>query len=940
MKPYSKWSKIASSAIFVNFLFANVTAQTTEITTSDAEKMYSTISMRRTSVHDPSVIYEESSRQYYIFGSHMAVAKTTDMQNWDWVGVPWAVESENGLVTVDSYTAFTSNRVKEIIKNGEKVPFGNFDASAWNCGSDPSWINGNMWAPDIIYNPEMGKWCQYLSLNGIKWNSSIVLLTADNIEGPYVYEGPVIYTGFINDTDEAISFRKTDMEIVLGPQSSLPERYNQGEQWWEVWPHAIDPTVFYDEEGKLWMAYGSWFGGIYILELDKTTGLRDYDVTYESNYDSRKGAVTSDAYFGKKIAGGCGASGEGPYIQYIGEYYYLFVTNGEFAPDGGYEMRIFRSKNPDGPYKDLNNIDAIYSKWAYNYGTGDTRGSKLIGAYNNFGFQSVGECSQGHNSAIIGPDGNTYLVYHTKFNDGTFGHQVRVHQMFMNRNGWPVVAPFEYNGETVNEKNIESETVVNKNEVPGVYNVILHRYGMDHRNFEESTPVQITLNEDGTIAGAMTGKWSIRSGTSYITLTLNNSAYEGVIVEQQMEPTTIKAICFTGCNSAGVHLWGYKPEEKSALAYSVNNLELPFKNNARITSHLDLYGVNVMENVKMEWSSDKPEIISNTGIYNPTGMTSYEGVTLTLKLSAGDYFWTKDYSVIAREEMTYAGDYLTGINALYEFDQQPVLNAFNVSQEAQLKKQGTNSVPVLEKDSARVGKVLHQYFGASGNTSYTQIVNPLRNNALDGMTVSMWVKRNDAIVWDAIWSFYNSTKNCRLYMTGNSYIGFNNGKGDWFDINHPGAVISDNIPVGQWTLVTLTVSRKNGVKLYINGNAVSKLEYAGSASDFDYNLILDFIQECPSFYLGYGSFWGSADVCIDDVMIYNRELDRTDVSALNKMCNRVTDFVGKNEITGITDVKADQAGEGDGAIYDLKGRRVTNPENGIYIINGKKHLIK
>ena len=177
-------------------------------------------------------------------------------------------------------------------------------------------------------------------------------------------------------------------------------------------------------------------------------------------------------------------------------------------------------------------------------------------------------------------------------------------------------------------------------------------------------------------------------------------------------------------------------------------------------------------------------------------------------------------------------------------------------------------------------------------------------------------------------------------MTGNSYIGFNNGKGDWFDINHPGAVISDNIPVGQWTLVTLTVSRKNGVKLYINGNAVSKLEYAGSASDFDYNLILDFIQECPSFYLGYGSFWGSADVCIDDVMIYNRELDRTDVSALNKMCNRVTDFVGKNEITGITDVKADQAGEGDGAIYDLKGRRVTNPENGIYIINGKKHLIK
>ena len=36
----------------------------------------------------------------------------------------------------------------------------------------------------------------YMSVNGDDWNSVIVLLTADNIEGPYEYVGPVVYSGF------------------------------------------------------------------------------------------------------------------------------------------------------------------------------------------------------------------------------------------------------------------------------------------------------------------------------------------------------------------------------------------------------------------------------------------------------------------------------------------------------------------------------------------------------------------------------------------------------------------------------------------------------------------------------------------------------------------------------------------------------------------------
>ena len=69
-----------------------------------------------------------------------------------------------------------------------------------------------------------------------------------------------------------------------------------------------------------------------MLELDKRTGLRDYSIKYDSDYDSKKQAGVTDPYFGKKIAGGCYVSGEGSYIEKIGNYYYLFLSYGFYSP--------------------------------------------------------------------------------------------------------------------------------------------------------------------------------------------------------------------------------------------------------------------------------------------------------------------------------------------------------------------------------------------------------------------------------------------------------------------------------------------------------------------------------------------------------------------------------------------------------------------------------
>ena len=38
-------------------------------------------------------------------------------------------------------------------------------------------------------------------------------------------------------------------------------------------PNVVDPCTFYDAQGRLWMVYGSYSGGIFIKEMDAKTGL-------------------------------------------------------------------------------------------------------------------------------------------------------------------------------------------------------------------------------------------------------------------------------------------------------------------------------------------------------------------------------------------------------------------------------------------------------------------------------------------------------------------------------------------------------------------------------------------------------------------------------------------------------------------------------------------
>lgn len=471
---------------------------------------------KKITCHDPS-IFKDFDGTYYIIGSFLTGGSTENLCDWTSLDA----QIQGGF----------SQEVKDRIR-------------AWNKDETAEAWNSYLWAPDVIYNPHMEKYCMYLSANGDNWKSNIVLLTADSVTGPYEYVGSIVYGGF-----DAENYGETDAPRVLG-ESEIPERYVingiVNNKWGDKWPNCIDPCVFFDEEGNLWMSYGSWSGGIFMLELDEETGLRDYSVAYENNEHS-------DAYFGTKIAGGMYVSGEASYIQRIGDYYYLFISYGALEARGGYNVRIFRSERPDGDYVDLLGNSAFFDRYVFNFNL--SVGERLMGGYKWRNF-NVGQVAQGHNSAFVDDDGRAYMVFHTRTTDGSEGHTVKVHQLFTTKEGWLVAAPYQTTGEIMKADGYTAA------EVAGDYEIILHELDIDYENLESKQTQFITLTEDGKVTGDYEGTWELEAGTPYISLQFNGQEYSGVTVSMQIEYTTIETMTFSAVGlSDQVTVWGSRSSQ-------------------------------------------------------------------------------------------------------------------------------------------------------------------------------------------------------------------------------------------------------------------------------------------------------------------------------------------------------------------------------------------
>ncbi len=464
------------------------------------------------SVHDPS-IYKVDGK-YYIFGSHMSTAVSEDLRTWTSLGDGYKVKDPIYYELMANDEAFAYSGSKKSL-----IPT-----------DDRKW---HVWAPDVIYNEDTGLYYLYFCTTST-WNASnLCYATSESIEGPYEWKGALIYSGFTAETLDATDVTEyVDRDTAKDRYIKKSDEYN-----FNKFPNAIDPTVLYDEEGRLWMVYGSWSGGMYLLELDKATG----EVIHPEEDEAKR----VDPYFGKRLLGGNHSSIEAPYILYDEEsgYYYLFVSYGGLTREGGYQIRVFRSETIDGDYVDMNGEYPMDTNNPEHY----PYGLKLSGNYFLPSLE-MAYMATGHNSAFVDEDGKKYVVNHTRFDNKTEEHEPRVHQFIVNEEGWPCMLPYATDGETVSESGYDNGAVA------GRYYVINQGTAIDA---EIAQPFILYLDESGKVYGdGVEGSWEMKDGSCYMKVSYGGKDYSGVFCQMNDEAgTQVMTFSAVGGNES---VWGVK----------------------------------------------------------------------------------------------------------------------------------------------------------------------------------------------------------------------------------------------------------------------------------------------------------------------------------------------------------------------------------------------
>jgi hypothetical protein len=182
-------------------------------------------------------------------------------------------------------------------------------APSWTTNLVPG-FTGTFWAPDVLYLN--GRYCLYYSVS--TWGSQVSAIG--------LATNPTL-----DPADSA--YRWTDQGPVI--QSGVGSAYN-----------TIDPSVMLDANGDVWMSFGSYWNGIYLVQLNSLTGGRI--------------APSSPTY---RLA--ANSLIEASCLCQRGTYYYLFVNWGSCCSgvNSTYNVRVGRSTNVFGPYLDRNGVNLV-----------------------------------------------------------------------------------------------------------------------------------------------------------------------------------------------------------------------------------------------------------------------------------------------------------------------------------------------------------------------------------------------------------------------------------------------------------------------------------------------------------------------------------------------------------------------------------------------------
>jgi len=247
---------------------------------------------------------------------------------------------------------------------------------AWTPSTEPTWaiekIQGveNFWAPEVFEHD--GTWYLYYSASTFGSNTSAIGLRTN---------------------------------ANLDPENPSDGWVDQGEVWSSDGStnyNAIDPAVIIDEDGQGWMAFGSFWGGIQLIELDFPSGKPPAGAEPVTIADR---GVPPNAI-------------EAPALLHRDGWYYLFVSFDSCCrgTDSTYSINVGRAEQVSGPYLDAEGVPLL-----------EGGGTLLL--------ETDGD--------RIGPGGQSVSGNHLAFHyyDASLGgdFQLAIRELGWSPDGWPVL---------------------------------------------------------------------------------------------------------------------------------------------------------------------------------------------------------------------------------------------------------------------------------------------------------------------------------------------------------------------------------------------------------------------------------------------------------------------------------------------------------------------
>ncbi len=449
-------------------------------------------------VHDPSVI--EANGKFYTFSTDnmgpafgYQVRESDDLIHWEYVGV--AIEGHD--ITGAAYKAGTG-ALQEV-----------YDVLS----EDANWNNvWTLWAPDVVEGSD-GKFWLYgcWTARFGQGHSVIFLCKADEVTGPYTFDSILLYSYDGWPTNNAN-------------------------------PNAIDPQIYYVGD-KMFMAYGSFTGGTWSIELDPETGRRADGLEGDALLPAAN-TPAAERYGTRLVAG---TVTEGPTINYHenvaiyegdpAEYnadlvmyedrYYLMGSANSLSAD--YNMRSFVGTVEE---------DGLLAFTSYN---GET-GNRVSGSFSwresdttrvpNYDF-----FAPGHNDMITTSDGRNIIAYHNRIGFGGGAHYLFTSSYAFTSRGDLVMNPNRYAGEAVRKIVEEEITAISE----GSYSyaaVTNNSYRQSFNGGYAKDDMILTADHKIQIGGQDAGTWTFY-GDNYIYIDITvgelDGEYYGVVMPAYIE---------------------------------------------------------------------------------------------------------------------------------------------------------------------------------------------------------------------------------------------------------------------------------------------------------------------------------------------------------------------------------------------------------------------